>query len=101
MYNFNKDKKIVLNTKEKRYYILKKSIYIFKFLINCKFKIYNGKRNFFFQIYPKHLFFKIGEFFFTKKRPLFLGKRKLKAKYRRVLKRKTNIKKKINIKKKK
>lgn len=84
---------------KRKIYLIKRYLFIFNFLINCRFYSYNGKKLLFIYLLQKHIFFKFGEFFFTKKRSLYLSKRKLKKKHKK-LKKKT-VKKKPQIKKKK
>lgn len=93
-YNFKK------KIKKRKIYFIKKSLFIFNFLVNCRFYSYNGKKLLFIYLLPKHLFFKFGEFFFTKKRSMYLSKRKLKKKYKKI-KKKTLVKKKTKLSKKK
>jgi ribosomal protein S19 len=90
-----------LASKKRKIYFVKRRLFIFNFLINCRFYSYNGKKLFFLYLLPKHIFFKFGEFFFTKKRSMYLSKRKLKKKYRKTKKGGGMLKKKSTQSKKK
>lgn len=70
-------------SRKKIIYFIKRNLFIFRFLLNCKFYLYNGRKQFMIYVLSRHILYKFGEFFFTKKRSRYLSKRKLKKRKRK------------------
>lgn len=63
----------------KNYFKLSRSLFIYNFFNKLKFYTHDGRKWVFIYVQiNKHFWKKLGEFFFTKKRSLYLSKRKLK-----------------------